>query len=104
MGEPKTPRTVDDLTAEYLSMVAAKLLGEPAVTVTGFTVTPEPFEFPRFGDKQFFEIAFDFSARKVSGRSWPSPARGCSAPPTPLCRPRPAGVRCFRPGGVVFPP
>jgi len=69
MGEPKTPRTVDDLTAEYLSMVAAKLLGEPAVTVTGFTVTPEPFEFPRFGDKQFFEIAFDFSARKDSGRS-----------------------------------
>ncbi|MEE8345732.1 MAG: phosphotransferase [Dehalococcoidia bacterium] len=69
MKEPKTPRTVDSLTTEYLSIVAAKLLRDPTVTVTGFTLTAEPFEFPRFGDKQFFEIAFDYSARKGGGRS-----------------------------------
>ncbi len=68
MMKAKTPRTVDDLTPEYLSMVAAKLLGDPTVTVTGFTLTPEPFEFPRFGDKRFFEIAFDYTGRDGGGR------------------------------------
>ena len=64
-----TPRSVDGLTTEYLSMIAAKLLGDPAAKVTSFTVTPEPFEFPRFGEKEFYEIAFEYSGRDGSGHS-----------------------------------
>ena len=69
MGEQKTPRTVAGLTTEYLSLVAGKLLSDPTVTVTGFTLTAEPFEFPRFGDKQFFEVSFDFTGLEGSGRT-----------------------------------
>jgi hypothetical protein len=63
------PRSVDELTPEYLSTVAAKLLGDPAARVTSFTVTPDPFEFPRFGEKKFYEIAFEYSGRDGNGRS-----------------------------------
>ena len=65
----KTPATVEELTAEYLSSVAAKMLGDDSVTVTGFALRPEPFEFPRFGEKQFYEIAFDYRGRHGGGRS-----------------------------------
>ncbi len=66
---PKVPRTVDELTSEYRSTVAAKLLGDPTVQVGQFAVTPDPFVYPRFGDKRFFEIAFDYTGRDGSGRS-----------------------------------
>ncbi|MEE8549832.1 MAG: phosphotransferase [Gemmatimonadota bacterium] len=69
MAKPETPHTVEELTPEYLSVVAAKLLGDPAAAVTAFTVTADPFEFPRFGDKQFFEIAFEYTGRDGPGRS-----------------------------------
>ena len=69
MSEAETPRTVDELTPAYLSMVAAKLLGDPAADVTSFTVTADPFEFPRFGDKEFYEIAFEYRGRDGPGRS-----------------------------------
>ncbi len=69
MAKPKTPRAVDELTPEYLSVVAAKLLGDPTVIVTAFTVTADPFEFPRFGDKQFFEISFEYTRGNGPGRS-----------------------------------
>ncbi len=36
------PRTVNELTPEYRSLVAAKLLGDPTVEVAQFTVTPTP--------------------------------------------------------------
>ncbi len=69
MAESEIPHTVEELTPRYLSGVAAKLLGDPTASVTEFSLTPEPFEFPRFGDKQFFEIAFDHTGRDGPGRS-----------------------------------
>ncbi|MBI2912561.1 MAG: phosphotransferase [Chloroflexi bacterium] len=65
----ETPRTVDELTPEYLSGVAARMLGDPSLEVTSFTVTPDPFEFPRFGEKQFFEIAFGYRGSGGGGTS-----------------------------------
>lgn len=69
MGRIETPRSVDALTPEYLSTVAAKQLGDPTAKVREFSVTADPFEFPRFGDKQFFEIALDHEGRNGAGRS-----------------------------------
>ena len=69
MTEPRIPRAVDDLTPEYLSPVVAKLLGDPTATVREFTLRADPFEFPRFGDKKFYEISFDYTGRGGSGRS-----------------------------------
>jgi len=69
MARPETPHTVEELTPEYLSVVAAKLLDDPTANVSSFTLTADPFEFPRFGDKQFFEIAFDYTGRDGPGRS-----------------------------------
>jgi len=69
MSTDNTPRTVGELTSRYLSQVAAKLLSDPTARVTSFAVTPDPFEFPRFGDKEFYEIAFEYSGRDGSGRS-----------------------------------
>ncbi len=63
------PRTVDEITSEYLSGVAGKMLGDPSLRVTAFTLRADPFEFPRFGDKQFFEIAFRYRCRRGGGRS-----------------------------------
>ncbi len=63
------PRTVEELNSEYLSFVARKLLRDESIVVTGFKITADPFEFPRFGDKQFFEIAFDYEGRAGAGQS-----------------------------------
>ncbi len=59
----REPEAIDDLTSDYLSWIAAKILGDPSVEVAGFTVTPDPFEFPRFGEKQFYDIAFEYRGR-----------------------------------------
>src|SRR3990172_2795980 len=69
MATSNTPRTVDELTTEYLSTVAAKLLADPTARVSSFSVTADPFEFPRFGEKEFYEIAFEYSGRSGAGRS-----------------------------------
>ncbi len=65
----REPEAIDDLTSDYLSWIAAKILGDPSVEVAGFTVTPDPFEFPRFGEKQFYDIAFEYRGRGGAGRS-----------------------------------
>ncbi len=65
----KIPATVEELTPEYLSAVAVKMLRDRSVAVTGFALRPEPFEFPRFGEKQFYEISFDYRGRQGEGRS-----------------------------------
>ncbi|MEX0800258.1 MAG: phosphotransferase [Dehalococcoidia bacterium] len=69
MTEAGVPRSVDELTAEYLSIPARALLGDPTLEVTGFSVSADPFEFPRFGEKQFYEIAFEYAGAKGAGRS-----------------------------------
>lgn len=63
------PHTVADLSREYLSFIAGRLLGGETVEVTSFQVVPDPFEFPRFGEKQFFELPFDYRSRRGEGRS-----------------------------------
>src|SRR3990172_12139015 len=69
MPTAKTPRAAGELTCGYLLKVGAKLLGAPTAQVTSFTVTPDPFEFPRFGEKEFYEIAFEYGGRDGPGRS-----------------------------------
>ena len=63
------PRTVDELTPEYLSLVAGRLLGDPTARVTEFSLTADPFEFPRFGEKEFHLIDFAYEGESGSGRS-----------------------------------
>ncbi len=63
------PSSIDELSDEYLSGIARKALVDPSVTVTGFTLTPDPFEFPRFGDKSFYAIDFDYGSSNGGGRS-----------------------------------
>lgn len=63
------PSCVEDLTDEYISGLAQKVLSDPNVEVTRFTLTPDPFEFPRFGDKSFYCIDFDYKGRNGGGRS-----------------------------------
>jgi len=62
------PRSVEELNPEYLSFIAGKMLGG-AVEVTRFAVTPDPFEFPRFGEKKFYQIDFDYNGRGGAGSS-----------------------------------
>jgi len=69
MAAIATPRRVEELTPEYLSTIVAKLLGDSDVEVRRFSVTADPFEFPRFGDKQFFLIDFDYEGRDGPGSS-----------------------------------
>lgn len=66
---PEEPRSVDELSCEYLSLVAGKMLGDPEVRVAEFTLTAEPFQFPRFGEKRFFLIDFGYQGRRGRGRS-----------------------------------
>ncbi len=68
-GNVEEPRTVDDLNPEYLSSVVRKLLDDDSVEVTDFSVTADPFEFPRFGAKEFHDIAFNYRGQSGAGKS-----------------------------------
>ena len=59
------PTNVQEITREYLSEIAGRMLGGE-VEVTDFRLVEDPFEFPRFGEKEFYDIQFD---HRVSGRS-----------------------------------
>ena len=65
----KEPRTLEDLHNEYLSLVARKALKDESVEVTSFQVVPDPFEFPRFGEKEFYEIPFRYQSGNGAGES-----------------------------------
>lgn len=69
MSGPEVPTTVEGLTPEYLSLIAGKMLGDPEAQVTEFTLTEDPFEFPRFGEKQFYLIDFKYEGRDGGGES-----------------------------------
>jgi hypothetical protein len=66
MRVTKEPSSVEELASEYLSGIASKALGEE-VQVTGFRMAPDPFEFPRFGEKSFYALDLDYAG----------PAGGC---------------------------
>lgn len=63
------PTTVEAINNEYLSAIAVKLLGDPDAEVTTFELIADPFEFPRFGEKQFFLIPFHYVSRGKEGQS-----------------------------------
>jgi hypothetical protein len=61
------PASVEELTPEYLSPIASRALGKE-LQVGSFRLTRDPFEFPRFGEKYFYEIEFDYEAAGGPGR------------------------------------
>jgi hypothetical protein len=69
MAAIATPRRVDELSPEYLSSIAAKLTGDPDVEVRRFSLTPDPFEFPRFGEKEFYLLSLDHEGPTGPGQS-----------------------------------
>jgi Phosphotransferase enzyme family len=62
-------RTVAEINEEYLTPIAAKMLGDMSVQVIGFRMVSDPFEFPRFGEKEFYEIPFGYAADGRRGKS-----------------------------------
>jgi hypothetical protein len=66
---PNEPTTVEAITAEYLTPIAAKMLGDPDAVVTTFELIYDPFEFPRFGEKQFYLIPFHYTSKGKEGES-----------------------------------
>jgi thiamine kinase-like enzyme len=63
------PETIQEIDKEYLSFIARKMLGDESAEVTGFSVIADPFEFPRFGEKEFYEITFSFKGAGGIGKS-----------------------------------
>lgn len=63
----KDPTTVDEISNEYLTGLARKMLGDDSVEVTNFSLIHDPFEFPRFGEKDFYEIPFHYTSRAGEG-------------------------------------
>lgn len=65
----REPTSVSEIDAEYLSFIARKLLKDDTVEVTGFEMVHDPFEFPRFGMKEFYEIPFRYKSGGGEGDS-----------------------------------
>jgi thiamine kinase-like enzyme len=65
----KEPASIEEITDEYLSGVAQKALGDDSVEVTSFEMISDPFQFPRFGMKEFYEIAFKYNSKSGPGES-----------------------------------
>jgi hypothetical protein len=65
----REPTTVEAITAEYLTPIAARMLGDPGAVVTTFELIYDPFEFPRFGEKQFYLIPFHYTSKGKEGQA-----------------------------------
>jgi hypothetical protein len=63
------PATVDEIDSQFLNGIARKSLGDPSATVSRFELLPDPFEFPRFGEKEFYEIKFKYDSSSGAGES-----------------------------------
>jgi hypothetical protein len=63
------PGSLEEITPEYLTPIARKMLGDETVKVTSFELVHDPFEFPRFGEKEFYEIPFHYKSAKGEGDS-----------------------------------
>ena len=65
-----TPHSIDDLRPEHLNRAARRLLRDDAAQVTALRMgQSEPFEYPKFGDKRFDVIEFDYTSPNGSGSS-----------------------------------
>lgn len=70
MSTPATPRSIDEITPEFLGRAARRLLRDDSVRVTALRLgASEPFEYPKFGDKRFDIIEFDYASASGRGTS-----------------------------------
>ena len=70
MGQPTTPRTIDEIQPEHLTTAARRLLRDDTARVTALRIgQSEPFEYPKFGNKSFDVIEFDYAAAAGSASS-----------------------------------
>jgi len=64
------PRSLDEITPEYLARPARRLLGDDTARVTSLRLgQSEPFEYPKFGNKSFDVIEFAYEGRAGAGES-----------------------------------
>jgi len=58
------PRSIGEITPEFLTTAARRLLRDNTVRVTALRMgQSEPFEYPKFGNKSFDVIEFDYTGR-----------------------------------------
>ncbi|MBF6600398.1 MAG: phosphotransferase [Dehalococcoidia bacterium] len=64
------PRTPEEITPEYLNTAARRLLGDERARVSSLRLgQSEPFAYPKFGNKSFDVIEFDYECSRGSGSS-----------------------------------
>ncbi|MBI5284605.1 MAG: phosphotransferase [Chloroflexi bacterium] len=62
------PRSMDEITPEFLTTAARRLLRDDTAHVTALRMgQSEPFEYPKFGNKSFDVIEFDYTGRSGAG-------------------------------------
>lgn len=65
-----TPHTLDEIGPEHIEKAVRRLLRDDAARVTAVRAgQSEPFEYPKFGDKRFDIIDFDYHAPAGGGTS-----------------------------------
>ncbi len=69
MATASIPRTLDELSGEYMTGIARKLLRDDSVRVTSFEVRPEPFLYPKFGNKSFDELVLTYESHSGGGQT-----------------------------------
>lgn len=70
MATNMIPRTTDEITPDFLNTAARRLLGDERARVTSLRMgQSEPFAYPKFGNKSFDIIEFEYEATAGSGSS-----------------------------------
>lgn len=70
MTAPTIPRTIDEIAPEHLTSAARRLLADDTARVTAVRCgASEPFEYPKFGNKSFDILDFDYEAKAGAGSS-----------------------------------
>ncbi|TAK65247.1 MAG: hypothetical protein EPO22_05235, partial [Dehalococcoidia bacterium] len=61
---------IEDITPEFVTPAARRLLSDDSAVVTALRIgVSEPFEYPKFGNKRFDVIEFDYKGRGGAGSS-----------------------------------
>ena len=70
MQTKRLPSRIEEITPEFLTPAARRLLSDDGAAVTALRIgASEPFEYPKFGNKRFDVIEFDYRGRGGAGRS-----------------------------------
>lgn len=70
MATELIPSSIDEITPEFLTRAARRLLRDDWARVTSLRMgASEPFEYPKFGNKNFDIIEFDYAGRDGAGSS-----------------------------------